>query len=193
MRPAILALFLFATTLPALSETVLYDFETDAERAAVPCIANGEFEVCVTNGLATSGTHALGFFCRPWEEVMDEWPSFTLPSPVADWRGYDRLAVDVVNTEEEGDDICIFVAGPEGRIQNGLANAIRLPGKNFVRWFVPLTTWPKTTSPDNIARIHFFVTRPQSFAVTIDRLTLLREGENLPRTVRVCGATCYRL
>ncbi len=186
MRPAILALALFATTLPALSETVLYDFETDAERAAVPCIANGEFEVCVTNGLATSGTYALGFFCRPWEEGMDEWPSFTLPSPVADWRGYDRLAVDVVNTGEEGDDICIFVAGPEGRIQNGLANAIRLPGKNFVRWFVPLKSWPKTTSPDNIARIHFFVTRPQSFAVTIDRLTLLREGENPPAPDSPC-------
>ena len=186
MRPAILALALFATTLPALSETVLYDFETDAERAAVPCIANGEFEVCVTNGLATSGTHALGFFCRPWEEGMDEWPSFTLPSPVADWRGYDRLVVDVVNAGEEGDDICIFVAGPEGRIQNGLANAIRLPGKNFVRWFVPLKSWPKTTSPDNIARIHFFVTHPQSFAVTIDRLTLLREGENPPAPDSPC-------
>ncbi|MBR0055897.1 MAG: DUF4091 domain-containing protein [Kiritimatiellae bacterium] len=180
MRPAILALALFATTLPALSATVLYDFETDAERAAVPCVANGEFAVCVTNGLATSGTHALGFFCRPWEAGRNEWPSFTLPSPVADWRGYDRLAVDVVNAGEEGDSLCIFVAGPEGRIQNGLSHALRLPGRDFVRWIVPLTSWPKTTSPDNIARIHFFVTRPQSFAVTLDRLTLLREGETPP-------------
>ena len=164
----------------AVAETILYDFETEAERAAVPRVSNGEFEVGVTNGLATSGAHALGFFCRPWREGMDEWPSFTLPSPVADWRGYDRLAVDVVNAGDEGDSLCIFVAGPEGRIQNGLAHAIRLPGKAFTRWFVPLSSWPKTTSPDNIARIHFFTTRPQSFSVTIDRLTLLRKGEAPP-------------
>ena len=181
MKPP-LNLFAFFAFLAAnvSAATLLYDFETDAERAAVPCVANGEFEVCVTNGLATSGTHALGFFCRPWKEGMDEWPSFTLPSPVADWRGYDRLAVDVVNAGDEGDSLCIFVAGPDGRIQNGLAHAIRLPGKAFTRWFVPLTSWPKTTSPDNIARIHFFSTRPQSFSVTIDRLTLLRGGEIQP-------------
>ena len=161
----------------ATAETLLYDFETDAERAAVPCVANGNFVVCVTNGLATSGNNALGFFCRPWSEGMDEWPSFTLPSPVADWRGYDRLVVDVVNGGDEGDTLCIFVAGPDGRIQNGLNAGIHLPGKNFVQWIIPLKSWPKTTSPDNIARIHFFVTRPKSFAVTIDRLTLLREGE----------------
>ena len=163
----------------AVAETVLYDFETDAECAAVPTVSKNDFEVCVTNGLATSGTHALGFFCCPWEEGMGEWPSFTLPSPVGDWRGYDRLAVDVVNAGEDGDSLSIFIAGPDGRIQNGLAHTIRLPGKGFVRWFVPLKSWPRTTSPDNIARIHFFSTRPQSFVVTLDRLTLLREGETL--------------
>lgn len=179
---AILALF--AANAPAA--TLLYDFETDAERAAVPRVSNGEFEIGVTNGLATSGDHALSFVCKPWREGMDEWPSFTLPSPVADWRGYDRLVVDVVNTGEEGDDLCLFVAGPEGRIQNGLSAAFRLPGKDGAQWVVPLTAWPKTTSPDDIARIHFFVTRPQSFAVTLDRLTLLREGEQLPAPDSPC-------
>ena len=166
--------------------TFLYDFETDAERAAVPRVSNGEFEIGVTNGFATSGDHALSFVCNPWREGMDEWPSFTLPSPVADWRGYDRLVVDVVNAEEEGDDICLFVAGPEGRIQNGLSAAFRLPGKGGAQWVVPLTSWPKTTSPGDIARIHFFVTRPQHFAVTLDRLTLLRPGEPLPAPAGPC-------
>ena len=180
VKRQIVGVMALAICMSATAETVLYDFETDDERAAVPRISNGEFEVCVTNGLATSGTHALGFFCRPWKEGMDEWPSFTLPSPVADWRGYDRLAVGVVNTGDEGDTLCTFVAGPEGRIQNGLNCGIRLPGRGFVQWIIPLKFWPKTTSPDNIARIHFFCTRPQSFSVTIDRLTLLREGEIPP-------------
>ena len=170
----------------ASAATLLYDFETDAERAAVPRVSNGEFEIGVTNGFATSGDHALSFVCKPWREGMDEWPSFTLPSPVADWRGYDRLVVDVVNAEEEGDDLCLFVAGPEGRIQNGLAASFRLPGKGGAQWIVPLTSWPKTTSPGDIARIHFFVTRPQHFAVALDRLTLLREGEPVPAPAGPC-------
>ena len=170
----------------AAAETILYDFETAAERAAVPRVSNGEFEVGVTNGFATSGGHALSFICKPWRKGMDEWPSFTLPAPAADWRGYDRLVIDVVNTGDEGDHLCLFVAGPEGRIQNGLAAAFQIPGRGGAQWIVPLTAWPKTTSPDNIARIHFFVTRPRSFAVTIDHLTLLREGEELPAADSPC-------
>lgn len=184
-RPLAIALAAFLCA-PSPAATVLYDFETDAERSAVPRISNGEFEVGVTNGLATSGDHALSFVCKPWREGMDEWPSFTLPSPVADWRGYDRLVVDVVNTGEEGDDLCLFVAGPEGRIQNGLAASFRLPGRGGAQWIVPLAAWPKTTSPGDIARIHFFVTRPRSFAVTIDRLTLLRSGEPVPSPDSPC-------
>ena len=166
--------------------TLLYDFETDAERAAVPRIENAGFTVGVTNGFATSGNHALSFVCKPWQEGMDEWPSFTLPSPVADWRGYDRFVVDVVNADEGGDNICLFVAGPDGRIQNGLSDAFRIPGKGYDQWVVSLKNWPKTTAPDNIARIHFFVTRPKHFAVALDSLTLLRSGEPVPTPVGPC-------
>ena len=166
--------------------TLLYDFETDAERAAVPRVSNGEFEISITNGFATSGDHALSFVCKPWHDGMDEWPSFTLPSPVADWRDYDRMVVDIVNADEEGDDICLFVAGPEGRIQNGLAASFRIPGRGGAQWIVPLNNWPKTTTPDSIARIHFFVTRPQHFAVALDRLTLLRPGEPVPAPAGPC-------
>ena len=175
-----------ATAFTAAAVTLLYDFETDAERAAVQRISNGEFEIGVTNGFATSGDYALSFVCKPWHEGMDEWPSFTLPSPVADWRGYDRMVVDVVNADEEGDNICLFVAGPDGRIQNGLAASFRLPGRGGAQWIVPLSNWPKTTTPDSIARIHFFVTRPQHFAVALDRLTLLRPGDPVPAPAGPC-------
>ena len=166
--------------------TLLYDFEADAERAAVPRIENAGFTVGVTNSFATSGDHALSFVCKPWQEGMDEWPSFTLPSPVADWRGYDRFVVDVVNADDEDDVLCLFVAGPDGRIQNGLSDGFHLPGKGCAQWVVSLENWPKTTSPDNIARIHFFVTRPKHFAVALDRLTLLRPGEPVPTPTGPC-------
>ena len=197
MKPPLnlFALFaLFAANVSAA--TLLYDFENDAECAAVPRIENAGFTVGVTNGFATSGNHALSFVCKPWREGMDEWPSFTLPSPVADWRGYDRFVVDVVNADEEGDDLCLFVAGPDGRIQNGLADAFRIPGKGCAQWVVSLENWPKTTAPDNIARIHFFVTRPKHFVVSLDRLTLLRPGETDREAVRrqgLCGERAARL
>ena len=44
----------------AAAETILYDFETAAERTAVPRVSNGEFEVGVTNGFATSGDFLEG-------------------------------------------------------------------------------------------------------------------------------------
>ncbi len=139
MKPPVNLLALLAVFAANISAaTLLYDFETDAERAAVQRVDNGGFSVGVTNGFATSGGHALSFVCKPWHDGMDEWPSFTLPSPVADWRGYDRMVVDVVNADEEGDDICLFVAGAEGRIQNGLASSFRLPGKGGAQWIVPL-------------------------------------------------------
>ncbi len=166
--------------------TLLYDFETDAERAAVPRIKNAGFTVGVTNGFATSGDHAMSFVCKPWQEGMDEWPSFTLPSPVADWRDYDRFVVDVVNADDEDDVLCLFVAGPDGRIQNGLSDGFRIPGKGCAQWVVSLKNWPKTTAPDNIARIHFFVMRPKHFAVALDRLTLLRPDEPVPAPAGPC-------
>ena len=152
-----------------LAAEVLYDFETEAEQKAVSVVKGGAFSVCVTNAFATSGTHALGFTCQPWKSGMPQWPSFTLKSSVKDWSGYDRLVVDVVNVGEAGDSLSLFVAGPEGRIQNGLHATMRLPGKGYVQWIVPLKKWPKATSPDNIARIHFFTSEPNGFSVALDR------------------------
>ena len=171
---------LAATSILPLSAEVLYDFETDAERKAVPAVAGKTFSVCVTNKFATSGGYALGFTCQPWKNGMPQWPSFTLKSPVKDWSGYDRLVVDVVNAGGADDSLSIFIAGPEGRVQKGLYSTMRLSGKGHVQWIVPLKKWPKETSPSDIARIHFFTTEPNDFSIALDRLTLLKKGETPP-------------
>ena len=181
-------LFGASTSLSTLAATVLYDFETDAEQKAVPRLDGKDFQVGVTNAYATSGEHAIGFVCRPWSEGMNEWPSFTIASPVADWRGYDRLVVDVVNAGEAGDSLSTFIAEPKGRIQNGLHATMRLPGKGHAQWTIPLKDWPQTAAPTNVARIHFFATRPMSFAVALDRLTLLKAGETPPLPDSPCVA-----
>ena len=130
----------------ALAAEVIYDFETDTERKAVSAVEGKAFLVCVTNAFATSGTHALGFTCQPWKSGMPQWPSFTLKTSVKDWSGYDRLVVDVVNVGEAGDSLGVFIAGPEGRVQNGLHSTMRLPGKGYVQWVIPLKKWPKAAA-----------------------------------------------
>ena len=164
--------------------TVLFDFETDSEQKAVPCVVGKGYQIVVTNAFATSGEHAIGFFCRPWKEGMKEWPSFTIKSPLADWRGYDRLVVDVVNAGEAGDPLAISIAGPDGPVHDGLVDTIRLPGRSYVQWIIHLNNWPDTASPSNVARIRFTTARPESFSVTLDRLTLLKSGE---KPSPICG------
>ena len=77
-------------------ETLL-DFERESERAAVPFRNAGGVSVMVTNRLAVSGNYAVRFAVPPFRKGREEWPGFTLASHKRDWRGYDRLVVEVVN------------------------------------------------------------------------------------------------
>ncbi|MBR4259467.1 MAG: DUF4091 domain-containing protein [Kiritimatiellae bacterium] len=156
---------------------VLYDFETPQEVAACPKIDEPSFSVAVTNAFATGGTNALHFRCRPWTEGQPKWPSFTLPSPVADWSEYDRFVVDVVNCGSANDRLWVYFAEADGKIQRGLQGEYLLSASGYVRWIVPLGKWPKTCDARKIARIHFFTESPKDLNVYIDRLMLLKRGE----------------
>ena len=179
---AVRACLLFASAaLPAAArgDAVLFDFETDRDRAAVSRGHDGEYTVEITNAWATSGYSALLFACPPWINGMYDWPSFTLLTPFRDWRGYDRMVVDVVNFGDRGagDLIGIYVAGPDGRIQNGLEAQFRLTTALHAQLIVSLGKWPEGTSSADISRIHFFTERPHGFSVAIDRIALLKPGE----------------
>ena len=167
----------------AAAETVLFDFETEAERRIAPSIRTGAFSVCVTNRLATSGAHSLLFECRRWEKGMPEWPSFTMPSPIADWSAYDRLVVDIVNIGDGGDKFGLYIAGPDGSITAGFHYQRPLPSNGHMRWVVPLARLGKVVPLDRVARIHFHTERPMGFSAAIDNLVLLKPGEPLPEAV----------
>ena len=161
----------------ALGAVTLFDFEDGKS----PEIRARTYSVGVTNAFATSGMYGLRFRCDRWKKGMPEWPSFNLISPVRDWSGYDRLVIDVVSLGDAiGDHIGTFLAGPQGRIQNGLNASLRLPSRRYAQWVVDLTKWPKETSPTNIVRVHLFTSNPQDVDVVFDRITLLRKGEALP-------------
>lgn len=164
----------------ASGAVTLFDFETPAEIAAAPKGTNASRAFAVEERYATSGSHALHWTCTPWRKGLDEWPSFTLKPSVTDWTKYDRLCVDLINLDEGGDVFSTFIAGPEGRIQNGLSAGTRLPAWGHLQWIVPLKDWPQTAPATNIARVHFFTDRARSFNLYLDRVTLLEKGETPP-------------
>jgi len=98
--------------MPARAETVLWDFENDADlrawhyerrdpRTPVKELARAE-------RFATSGSFALRFASPAWKRGMPEWPAFEGTPPVIDWSGYDRLAFDVTNVTDAGSEALSF-------------------------------------------------------------------------------------
>ncbi len=175
-----LGLFGAGVSISATAATVLFDFETEDEQKTAPRVFAHDRTICVTNAFATSGQHALYFKSGPWRNGLDEWPSFNLDSSVKDWRGYDRLVIDLVSIGEGGDTLSTFICPPVGRVQNGLNAHTTLPARGYTQWVVPLRNWPKTCKPDNVGRVHLFLSNPRDVRVFIDRITLLKKGEPLP-------------
>ena len=124
-----LGLFGASVSLSTGAAVVLFDFESEAERKAAPRRFAHDRTICVTNAFATSGQHALYFKSGPWRKGLDEWPSFNLNTSVKDWRGYDRLVIDLVSVGEGNDSLSTFICEPEGRVQNGLNAHTTLPAR----------------------------------------------------------------
>ena len=180
MKHAISAALLLAACTAAHGAVTLFDFEDEAERKATPRRFAHDRTICVTNAFATSGQYALYFKSGPWRKGLHEWPSFNLNTSVRDWRGFDRLVIDLVSVGEGDDTLSTFICAPDGRVQNGLSARTSLPARGYVQWVIPLRDWPKTCDPANIGRVHLFLSNPRDVRVFIDRITLLKKGESAP-------------
>lgn len=173
-------------SLIANAGTVLYDFETENERAAIERISRAGFSVSAEEGVGLSGSAALQLVIKPWQKGYHEWPFVTLPSPITDWRAFDRLVVEVVSEQDAsiGTKLGAYLAGPNGRVdRTGLQGLLRVDFRGYRQWVIPLSSWPKTTSPSNVTRIHFYTVaknHPKGQCFLIDRIMLLRKGERLP-------------
>ena len=192
---AILPAALLALVAPgaASAAATLFDFESEAERAALPYRARGAKTLDPVPEFATSGALALRFATPVWKKGMDEWPSFTLKPSVTNWSDYDRLVLDLVNPAEERFFFSLFVSDTKVPFQKGLSHPFALPTRGYRRFVVPLSLFPKTVNRADIAIVHLFTERPKSdLALYLDNFTLLRKGETLPEPgpafVRQLGA-----
>ena len=158
------------------------DLSDAAQRAAQPTFVQPSFACSVADGEWADGRWCYRFHVtQAWNGSLPQWPSVNLKPAVADWTPYDRFVVDVFNDAIGGDVLCAFIAGPDGRIQNGLCPpALPLADWGYHRWVIDLKTWPKETDPKNIGRVHFFFTTPSSADVHLAGFHLLKPGEPLP-------------
>ena len=179
-----LVAILLSIAVPLRAASVLFDFETEAERTQVaPMSERGSgFSIAVTNRFAMSGDCAVSFFCRQYEEGMERWPAFELHPMLTDWTGYDRLVVEIVGLGETKGWLGLYLAGPEGPVNLGLGRTLSvLPQNDRLQWVVHLDRWPAAANQANVRRIHFWTQEPKSdMHLVIDRLVLLRPGEPLP-------------
>ena len=167
--------------LPAFAVTSVFDFEAAADLGALPYRAKGKTSLDAAQSFATSGTNALRFSTAAWTKGLPEWPSFELKPAVRDWKGYDRLVVDITNPNGERYGFALFVSDSKVPIRKGLSHTFAVPSFGFARCVVPLSAFPETVKRTDIATLHFFTTRPQTdMSLYLDNITLLKKGETLP-------------
>jgi len=130
---------------------------------------------------ATEGTNALRFASAAWTNGMPEWPAFDLKPPVADWRPFDRLVLDIVNPGDGDALFGLYVTDAKVRLQEGLGHRFDLPSRGWRRYEIPLSAMPPTVDRSAVVRVHFFTERPAAdLELHLDSLVLLRPGEAAP-------------
>lgn len=97
----ILVLATLVASVSALAATPLIDFESAAAVDELPYRIRGKNALDIVPVFSTSGTNSLRFTSPLWKKGLPEWPSFELKPTLRDWRGYDRLVVDIINPSPE--------------------------------------------------------------------------------------------
>ena len=180
-----LAAFYLPVVLSASAAVPVFDFDTAADAASIPYRVKGKTALNIVQAYATSGANSLRFSSIAWKQGLPEWPSFELKTPVTDWSGYDRLAVDITNPNEERYSFALFVSDNVIPIRKGLSHTFSLPSYGHTRFMVPLSAFPNEVKRSGIATLYFFTTRPQTdMSIYLDTITLLKKGESLPALTR---------
>lgn len=184
MLPCAMALLCLACR-PAGAETVLFDFETDADLA----VWHDEGKTALGGGktlaragqFASSGQFSLCFSTPQCRAGMPRWPAFEGKPPLADWSGYDRLVFDVVNTTAFEQNLGLFVTDSKVATRSGLSQHTILPPYSYTPVTLPLKFAANGVNPKEIIRMHFFTgDAPGDMVVYIDHIALLRPGEARP-------------
>jgi len=160
--------------------TPLFDFETETEAKAWK-LRTASDGLVWSNMYASSGTHSLAFRTPAYKKGMEQWPAFEAGPPLHDWRGYDRLVIDVVNPGAEAPFLSFICSDGKVPFREGLRFSLPLPVRGFRRFVIPLSGFPKKVDRSDITILHIFTQRPaQDMTVFVDNFLLLKKGEKPP-------------
>lgn len=174
MKHIILAIIL---TMPLFAEHILFDFENEADAKQWKQHSNAYHAMDWTDMYATSGKKALRYTAKKFAPGMPEWPAFEVPSPLKDWRPYDRLVLDIANTRLLPPFLAFYVSDAKVPVRQALLHKIQVGATQIKRIVVPLK-FPSSVDTSNIHVFHIFTERPtEDFDLVIDRIALLKPGE----------------
>ncbi len=171
---------------PVWAGTTLYDFETDEEVLSwhdeVRPSQRLSFPTTREPRYATSGQYAMCFRSPAWRPGMPEWPACEGKPVISDWSGFDRLVFDVTNPTAFPQRLFVYIADEGRATRDGLLVRCDLAPFGYQAVVVPLADLAaRGCAVDKIRVMHWFTERPAGdMEVYVDRLILLREGEEPP-------------
>ena len=156
------------------------DFETDAERSLLTEKRGSGF-FGFKKEYACSGDWSLAFNPASWKDGMNEWPAITVTMPQGrrDWRGYDKLSIDVISTKGGAEILKCYIGSGSKPLRAGGLFQVSLPEKGWKRWEVPLKQMEDKVDVSDVTRLHFFMTRPLWSEVYIDNISLVPPVQTL--------------
>ena len=168
---------------PFLAALTICDFESPNDRKRVWEYDRGNYGSEIVERFSTSGTHSWHIWLKPWKDgLYSSYQGFYLkmPKELSDWRGYDRLTVDICTTADGGDQCILFLASPDAPDSKKMRIMWLGHGRGFKRLVFPLV-WPaEEVHPDSIQHLFFQFRMPQATDIYVDNITLLKPGESLP-------------
>jgi glycosyl hydrolase family 123 len=120
------------------------------------------------------------FISPSYKEGMEGWPAFETRPPVKDWRGFDRLVVDILNPSSEPTKLALLISDSKTPFRKGLSYNFQLSILGMRRFIVPLSTFPVGIDRSDIVLIHFYGEKPRDMRLSLDSITLLAPGESVP-------------
>ncbi len=169
----------------ASAKTVLFDFEGPKGAEGVTLVDGRHYGYSITNAFATGGERSYHMRFSQWGEDaagydMYPWTTFRIPRELSDWRGYDRLAFDIVTTGPGGDLFSLLIRSTN-KVES-LAFRYRWVGhsQGLKRFVVPLDKWSDEVRADCLYSLTFIIRMPQATDFYLDEIALYRPGETIP-------------
>jgi hypothetical protein len=160
---------------------VLFDFESE-----------GDFEPWVvrtpnqdtwerSSMFPSNGVSSARFETPKWEEGMQGWPAVEVKPPVTDWSGYERLVFDAVNPTDAIVSVSMFITDSDTNFRSGFRAGFTLAPRSYKRVEIDLSKCPSQVNLDDIALMHFYMSRPtHDYVWHIDNMVLLEKGDTPP-------------